>query len=62
MAQFNVPAQKPNQYLDLNNLQGLDNRSLAPDLMRAAKLINIVKKNGLHQIRDNIKQTYKGGN
>ena len=59
MAQFNVPTPKPNAYLDLDNIHGIDNNSLVPSLNHASDMLNIIKKNGLHQIRDSIKQTYR---
>lgn len=58
MAKFDIPASPTFNYLDLNDLKGLDSCSIAPNVMRASDMINIVKKDGLHCIRSAIEQKY----
>lgn len=61
MAQFKIPESPTFNYLDLNNLQGLDSWNTNPSVMRASDMLNIVKKDGLHQVRHNVKQSYLVG-
>lgn len=58
MTQFNIPAQTPVKRLDIDNFQGLDNKSLNPEYYRAQSMKNFVKKDGLHQIRPGLICTY----
>lgn len=62
MAQFKIPASPTFNYLDLNNLQGMDSWDTNPNIMRSADMLNIVKKEGLHQVRHNVRQSYLVGN
>lgn len=61
MAQFKIPESPTFNYLDLNNLQGLDSWNTNPNVMRASDMLNVVKKDGLHQVRHNVKQSYLVG-
>lgn len=61
MAQFKIPESPTFNYLDLNNLQGMDSWNTNPSVMRAADMLNVVKKDGLHQVRHNVKQDYLVG-
>lgn len=62
MATFKIPESPTFDYLDLNNLQGMDSWDTKPNVMRSADMLNIVKKEGLHQVRHNISQSYLVGN
>ena len=62
MAQFKIPESPTFNYLDLNNLQGMDSWDTNPNIMRSSDMLNIVKKEGLHQVRHNIRQSYLVGN
>lgn len=62
MATFKIPESPTFNYLDLNNLQGMDSWDTNPNVMRSADMLNIVKKEGLHQVRHNVVQTYLTGN
>lgn len=61
MAKFDIPASPTFNYLDLNDLKGLDSASTVPSVMRASEMLNIVKKDGLHRMRSNITQSYITG-
>lgn len=58
MAKFDIPAQTPVRKLDIDNFQGLDSKSLNPEYYRAQSMKNFIKKDGLHQIRPGVIQTY----
>lgn len=58
MASFKIPESPTFNYLDLNNLQGLDSWDTNPNIMRASDMLNVVKKEGLHQVRHNVRQSY----
>lgn len=58
MAKFDIPASVSYNYSDLNNLQGVDTWDTNPDYMRASDMMNIVKKEGLHQVRHNVNQLW----
>ena len=62
MATFKIPESPTFNYLDLNNLQGMDSWDTNPNIMRSADMLNIIKKEGLHQVRHNVKQSYLVGN
>ena len=62
MASFKIPQSPTFNYLDLNNLQGMDSWDINPNIMRSADMLNIVKKEGLHQVRHNIRQSFLVGN
>lgn len=55
---FNIPAQNPTLKLDLDNIQGLDSKNIAPEYVRAQLMYNFIKKDGLHQIRPAFIQVY----
>lgn len=59
MAKFEIPASPTYQYLDLNDLRGLDTMSTSPNYMRATDMLNLVKKDGVHRIRSSVNQTYR---
>lgn len=61
MATFDIPASVTYNYLDLNNLQGMDSWDTNPSVMRASDMLNMVKKEGLHQTRHNVVQNYITG-
>ena len=61
MATFDIPESVKYNYMDLNNLQGMDSWDTNPSPMRASDMLNIVKKEGLHQVRHNVNQTYITG-
>ena len=61
MASFKIPQSPTFNYLDLNNLQGMDSWDVNPNFMRSSDMMNIVKKEGLHQVRHNITQSYITG-
>lgn len=61
MANFKIPESPTFNYLDLNNLQGLDSWDTNPNIMRASDMVNVVKKEGLHQVRHNIRQSFMVG-
>lgn len=61
MATFDIPESVKYNYMDLNNLQGMDSWDTNPSEMRASDMLNIVKKEGLHQVRHNINQSYITG-
>ena len=61
MASFKVPESPTFNYLDLNNLQGMDSWDTNPNVMRASDMLNVVKKEGLHQVRHNVRQSYMVG-
>ena len=61
MAKFDIPASPTFNYLDLNDLKGLDSATTVPSIMRASEMLNIVKKDGLHRMRSNITQSYITG-
>lgn len=61
MAQFKIPESPTFNYLDLNNLQGMDSWNTNPNIMRSPDMLNIVKKDGVHQVRHNVKQSYLVG-
>ena len=61
MAKFNIPETVKYNYMDLNNLQGMDSWDTNPSPMRASDMLNIVKKEGLHQTRHNVIQSYITG-
>lgn len=61
MASFKIPESPKFNYLDLNNLQGMDSWNTNPNIMRSEDMLNIVKKEGLHQVRHNIRQSYMVG-
>lgn len=58
MANFKIPESPTFNYLDLNNLQGMDSWDTNPNIMRSSDMLNVVKKEGLHQVRHNIRQSY----
>lgn len=58
MASFKIPESPTFNYLDMNNLQGMDSWDTNPNIMRSSDMLNVVKKEGLHQVRHNIKQSY----
>lgn len=58
MAKFNIPASVTYNYSDLNNLQGVDSWDNNPDYMRASDSLNMIKKEGLHQVRHNVNQKW----
>lgn len=58
MANFKIPESPTFNYLDLNSLQGLDSWDTNPHIMRSSDMLNVVKKEGLHQVRHNIRQSY----
>ena len=62
MAKFNMPTQTPVKKLDIDNFQGLDSKSLNPEYYRAQDMKNFIKKDGLHQLRPGIIQTYPNPN
>lgn len=62
MANFKIPESPTFNYLDLNNLQGMDSWDTNPNPMRSSDMMNVVKKEGLHQVRHNIRQSYMVGN
>lgn len=61
MANFKIPESPTFNYLDLNNLQGMDSWDTNPNVMRSSDMLNIVKKEGLHQVRHNVRQSYMVG-
>lgn len=61
MAKFDIPESVKYNYMDLNNLQGMDSWDTNPSPMRASDMVNIVKKEGLHQVRHNVIQSYITG-
>ena len=61
MASFKIPESPTFNYLDLNNLQGMDSWNTNPNIMRSSDMLNVVKKEGLHQVRHNIRQSYMVG-
>lgn len=61
MAKFDIPESVKYNYMDLNNLQGMDSWDTNPSPMRASDMLNIVKKEGLHQVRHNVIQSYITG-
>ena len=61
MAKFDIPESVKYNYMDLNNLQGMDSWDTNPSEMRASDMLNIVKKEGLHQTRHNVIQSYITG-
>lgn len=61
MAKFDIPESVKYNYMDLNNLQGMDSWNTNPSEMRASDMLNIVKKEGLHQTRHNVIQSYITG-
>lgn len=62
MATFKIPESPKFNFLDLNNLQGMDSWDTNPNIMRSADMLNVVKKEGLHQVRHNVVQSYLTGN
>lgn len=58
MAQFKIPESPTFNYLDLNNLQGMDSWNTNPSVMRSPDMLNVVKKDGVHQVRHTVKQSY----
>ena len=62
MATFKIPESPKFNFLDLNNLQGMDSWDTNPNIMRSSDMLNIVKKEGLHQVRHNVVQSYLTGN
>lgn len=62
MAQFKIPESPKFSFLDLNNLQGMDSWDTNPNIMRSTDMLNMVKKEGLHQVRHNVEQKYLVGN
>ena len=61
MANFKIPESPKFNYMDLNNLQGMDSWNTNPNPMRSSDMLNIVKREGLHQVRHNIRQSYMVG-
>ena len=61
MVSFKIPESPTFNYLDLNNLQGMDSWNTNPNIMRSEDMLNIIKKEGLHQVRHNIRQSYMVG-
>ena len=61
MAQFKIPESPTFNYLDLNNLQGMDSWDTNPNVMRSTDMLNVVKKEGLHQVRHNVVQSHLVG-
>ena len=61
MATFKIPESPTFNFLDLNNLQGMDSWDTNPNIMRSSDMLNVVKKEGLHQVRHNIRQSYMVG-
>lgn len=62
MATFKIPESPKFNFLDLNNLQGMDSWDTNPNIMRSTDMLNMVKKEGLHQVRHNVVQKYLVGN
>ena len=62
MAQFKIPESPKFSFLDLNNLQGMDSWDTNPNIMRSTDMLNMVKKEGLHQVRHSVEQKYLVGN
>ena len=58
MASFKIPESPKFNFLDLNSLQGMDSWDTNPNPMRSSDMLNIVKKEGLHQVRHNLRQSY----
>ena len=58
MAKFDVPASKPIYTLDLANIGGSDEYSTVPSALRSPDMKNIIKRNGMHQMRSSIEQTF----
>lgn len=62
MAQFKIPESPKFSFLDLNNLQGMDSWDTNPNIMRSTDMLNMIKKEGLHQVRHSVEQKYLVGN
>lgn len=58
MAKFDIPESPKFNYMDLNNLQGIDSWDTNQSPMRASDSLNMVKKEGLHQVRHNVDQKW----
>ena len=58
MTQFKIPDAKKIFALDLENLGGNDEYSQVPLATRSPDMKNIINRLGMHQIRENIEQTY----
>ena len=56
MAHFEIPEPRKFDYLDLNDLKGLDSYSMNPNYMRSSDMLNMIKKDGLHRVRPSVKQ------
>ena len=58
MTKFAIPASKKIFTLDLENLGGNDEYSQTPLATRSPDMKNIINRLGMHQVRENIIQTY----
>ena len=59
MAKFDIPESPKYSYLDLNDLKGLDTMSTSPNYMRASDMLNLVKTDGVHRIRNTVWQSFR---
>lgn len=58
MTTFKIPDPKKIFTLDLDNLGGCDEYSQTPLATRSPDMKNIINRLGMHQVRENIEQTY----
>lgn len=58
MANFKIPESKKVFTVDLENLGGNDEYSTTPSATRSPDMKNIINRLGMHQVRENIEQTY----
>lgn len=56
MTNFPIPSSPAKKILDIDNFNGVDFTSKVPDISRSNKAMNVIKRNGYHQIRKAFKQ------
>lgn len=56
MAKFPIPSSPVKKVLDIDNFNGVDFTSKVPDISRSNNALNVIKRNGFHQIRKAFEQ------
>ena len=56
MTKFPIPSSPAKKILDIDNFNGVDFTSKVPDISRSNNAINVIKRNGYHQIRKAFRQ------
>lgn len=56
MTKFPIPSSPAKKILDIDNFNGVDFTSKVPDISRSNNALNVIKRNGYHQIRKAFRQ------